>query len=714
MRVAVVYNRESRKVINLFGTPNQEKIGLKTIKRSTDALKAGGHTVTAIEGDKDLIDRLAEFMPSVVKGERPGMVFNVSYGIQGQARYTHVPSILEMVGIPYVASGPLAHSLALEKVVSKMISRQHGIPTADFAVLDTPETPVPELTYPMIVKPKNEAVSFGLKVVHDPDELREAAQVIFDRYQQAVLVEQYIDGREVNVGLLGNAPVEALPPALLEFGDGPQVYTYEDKTRKSGREIQLTCPAPLGPELTERVQSIAKDAFRVLGCYDCARVDFRLDADDNPYVLEVNSLPSMGEHGSYVEGAAHVGLDFAGLVNRLVEVASARYFGTPLPARVSRKGQDPADLVFQFLTERRDRIERRVKDWVGVSSRTHDMVGMREAARILDKRYGELGLRPLKDCTDGRYSWAWETAGGLDGGTLLVSHLDVPLSEDAAHQAYRRDPDYIHGEGVASSRAPLAMVEYALRALRHQKRLRTRPIGIFHYADEGADAQDSAERLRQAAARARRVLVLRPGTADGRIITRRRGLRRYRLVIEGPPRRLGAPAKKPEVLRWAWQKLEAIAGISDRKARLALSATDVRTVSYPMNLPHRVTASVVLGYPDADTADAAVRKVRALLGKEGYRWEFECVADRPPQEDRKANTTLAKSLQAVADRWELPLGTDSSVWPSVAGLVPGPTGVLCGLGPVSQALHTPREAVSRMSLLQRTLLLTQFLRSVEE
>src|SRR5664279_4876745 len=94
VKIALIYNRESQNVINLFGLPNREKIGKKTIKRITDALKKGGHQVIALEGDKDLVDRLEEFMPRVLKGERPGMAFNVSYGIQGQARYTHVPSIL--------------------------------------------------------------------------------------------------------------------------------------------------------------------------------------------------------------------------------------------------------------------------------------------------------------------------------------------------------------------------------------------------------------------------------------------------------------------------------------------------------------------------------------------------------------------------------------------------------------------------------------------
>ena len=100
MKIAVVYNRMSKKVINLFGMPNREKYGLKSIKRITDALKKGGHQVIALEGDKNLIDNLEDFMPQVLKGERPGMVFNLSYGIQGQARYTHVPGMLEMIGLP--------------------------------------------------------------------------------------------------------------------------------------------------------------------------------------------------------------------------------------------------------------------------------------------------------------------------------------------------------------------------------------------------------------------------------------------------------------------------------------------------------------------------------------------------------------------------------------------------------------------------------------
>ena len=126
-----------------------------------------------------------------------------------------------MVGIPYVGSGPLAHSLALDKVVAKIIFREHGLPTPDFAVLNDPNFDAPGLSYPLIVKPKNEAVSMGIRIVNTEAELREAAQVIFNKFQQAVLVEQYIEGREIYVSVLGNDRLATFPILEMDFGKMP-------------------------------------------------------------------------------------------------------------------------------------------------------------------------------------------------------------------------------------------------------------------------------------------------------------------------------------------------------------------------------------------------------------------------------------------------------------------------------------------------------------
>lgn len=710
MKIAIVFNRESKSVINLFGLPNRERYGKKAIRNITDGLRKFGHQVTAFEGDKDLIRNLEKFMPRVLKGERPGMVFNLSYGVQGQARYTHVPGILEMVGIPYVGSGPLAHSLALDKVVAKMIFRQHGLPTPDFAVLNEPGFSVPDLSYPLITKPKNEAVSMGIKVVHNEKELREAAQVIFDTFEQPVLLEQYIEGREINVGLLGNNPPEALPPCEIIFGKGgPSIYTIEDKKGVSGREIQWACPAPIGNELIQKAHEVAVGAFGALGCYDCARVDMRLDDKGNLYILEVNSLPSLGEHGSYVIAAKEAGLDFSALVNRLVETASARYFGTPKPPDINIEKKEVKDDVFHFITNRRDEMERALKDWTTVASRTDDPVGLRMAMERLDKRFQEIKMKPVREFSDNRSAWTWETRQGMDGGTLFIGHMDVPLESNIPSQMFRRDPEWLYGEGIGISRAPLVSLEYALRSLRSRRVLQKSAIGVLYYMDEGRDTRYSAEIIQAAAKRAKQVFILRPGGPQNHAVIQRRGQRKYRLTVEGIPHRLGKVLKGPEVLLWVTKKIEELSRLSSRKNRVALSAVTIQTDAYPLLLPHRIMVTLLLTFPDSKIADENEERMSEIIKSRRFKTRLERISDRPAMKERRINKKIAISLLAIADEWDIPFPMESSLWPSVGGLVPYNIPVICGMGPAARDLYTPQESVNRTSLVQRTILLAQFL-----
>ena len=709
MKIAVIYNRESQKVINLFGQPNREKYGLAAIRRITNSLKKGGHQVQAFEGDKDLIDSLEEFMPRTLVGERPGMAFNLSYGIQGQARYTHVPSILEMVGVPYVGSGPLAHSLALDKVVAKMLFIQNGVPTPAFAVLNAPGFEIPELQFPLIVKPKNEAVSFGIRIVNDEAELREAADIIFKEFEQPVLTEQYIEGREINIGLLGNGvTLETFQPAELVFGEGgPNIYTEDDKRRKSGREIGVTCPAPLNNETVAKSQAIARKAFTVLGCYDCARVDMRMDENGNLHVLEVNSLPSLGEHGSYVAAAEAMGLDFTALVNRLVEVASARYFGTPHPPELARTRKTSSERVFSYLTERRDQLEKRIEHWVNLSSHSNDPVGIRHAAEEISRVMRDVGLNLVKGYTDAPHVWTWESAKGLKNGTLLLCHIDVPFNSAMGGEHFHRDPELLYGEGIGASRGPLVQLEYALRALHRARKIRDIPLGVMIYADEGRDCEESAEFVEKTASEAKEVLVLRPANTNNSLVVGRRGQRRYRAVFRGQPRKLGQSGKHPEVMLRALSALEDIAQLNDRKARLAVSTVEMHTQAYPRLLPHIIEATLQASFPNTRAADQLEKQIREILAQE--KAVLAMLSMRPAMPARRINTSLLKSLQVTAQKWDIPLNTETSLWPSVAGLVPPQVPVICGLGPAAQNLYTGQEAVSRISMVQRTLLLAEYL-----
>jgi D-alanine-D-alanine ligase len=142
---------------------------------------------------------------------------------------------------------------------------------------------------------------------------------------------------------------------------------------------------------------------------------------------------------------------------------------------------------------------------------------------------------------------------------------------------------------------------------------------------------------------------------------------------------------------------------------VAVSVSDIATDAFPMRLPHRVRIGLQVSYPDHAQAQALDRSMRAILRGGGVHWDLVLVSDRPPMPERKVNKPLIARLEEIAAEWEIPLDTDSSLWPSAAGLVPESVPVVCGLGPVATDLYTSDEAVSRISLVQRTLLLMQYL-----
>ena len=327
MKVAIVHNRDRSGVINQFGQLCPEKYGEKAIVAVVGALQRAGHDVLLCEGDKNLLRALEQFMPPDEQGQPTGVVFNMAYGLQGNCRYTHVPAMLEMAGIPYTGSSPLGHALALDKVITKDLLRQAGIPTPNYCIMKNGKDRAEGVRFPVIVKPRHESTSFGLQLVTEPAGLANAVDTVVTQYQQDALVEEYVDGREVCVALLGNGEeVEVLPLVEQDFGDRPvRLMTWEDKSHKSMVEPHKICPANVNGPLADRLRAISLATFRACHCLDYARVDLRIDADDNPYVLEINSMASLGPTGSYVLAAQTAEYSMDDLINRILEVTRSRY-----------------------------------------------------------------------------------------------------------------------------------------------------------------------------------------------------------------------------------------------------------------------------------------------------------------------------------------------------------------------------------------------------
>ena len=307
MKVAIIYNQDLTRVINTFGIQNKELYNPKTVEAVRESLEKGGHNVEIIDGNMYVIESLQNFMPKVIEGERLGMVFNMAYGIQGESRYTHIPSMLEMLGIPYVGSTPAGHALALDKIITKILMQKHGLPTPEFWVFNTADEDMSDVHYPVIVKPKMEAVSFGLRVVQNLIDLKEAVAWMIQEFQQQALVEQFIRGREFAVGLIGNNPVETFPVLEIDLeGDADAIQTMDDKKKKPREKL---CPADLPPDKAEEMRKLSIASFHALGLRDFARVDIRMDENGSVYLLEINSMASMGKTGSYFHAATKAGYD---------------------------------------------------------------------------------------------------------------------------------------------------------------------------------------------------------------------------------------------------------------------------------------------------------------------------------------------------------------------------------------------------------------------
>jgi D-alanine-D-alanine ligase len=356
-RVAVVWNRSKDGVLFRGPRPSPERYGRRTIERVLTALSQRFEEVACLEGDRTLLDALGDFLQATGDdAPSPGIVLNLAYGVQGDGRYTHVPSMLEMAGVPYTGAGPLGHAVSLDKVTAKTLVQAVGIRTPAWRTARRPAPGIADgLPFPLIVKPRHELTSHGVRLVRDEAELNAAIAATVTGFRQEALIEQYIDGREICIGLLGNGHPEVLPAVELDFGGRDlQLVSTDDKYHRRDDEPTKLCPAPVEPEILADAEQAALDTFAACHCRDYARVDIRLDDDGRPWVLEVNSMASLGAGGSYVRSASQAGIRFESLLERIVNIAWARHLRTasgsvsfpPLPSthRVSRAlaAQGPA------------------------------------------------------------------------------------------------------------------------------------------------------------------------------------------------------------------------------------------------------------------------------------------------------------------------------------------------------------------------------------
>ncbi len=329
----------------LGGSSPERMVSIASGKGVVNALRELGHDVVAIDPAlgteqikeqelfaqavganppyQEFLDRLSprNYLTTIDSRLLDGvdLAFVILHGKWGEDGM--IQSLLELRSIPYTGSGIMASAIAMDKVMSKKLFLHHGTPTAkwyDYRVNSSSRSAlvkkaVAEIGYPNVVKPNDQGSSVAITIVKNESELDSALDEA-EKFSETVLVEQFIDGAELTVGILGDEP---LP--VIEIRPHGGFYDYHHKYTKGMTDYLV--PAPIEKSLATKLQEISLETFRSLGCRGFGRVDFRVGGDGTPYCLEVNTIPGMTETSLVPKAAAAAGISFRELVSKIVELS---------------------------------------------------------------------------------------------------------------------------------------------------------------------------------------------------------------------------------------------------------------------------------------------------------------------------------------------------------------------------------------------------------
>jgi len=329
-RVAVLYTSVFEAIREVKEEIREDMDLAITAKSVTEALRSAGHDAWTQAFGKD-----PEELISRLRSSGAEAVFNLSECPDlSPEKELHACALLELLHLPYTGNGPLALGICNSKALSKQLMIANGIPTPRFRYYSGDPAGEPGLPYPLVVKPANEDGSAGIteeSLVADLAGLRRQVKALREGFRQDSLVEEFVDGREFNVGVLGNGtaadPHRSLPPAELVYRNPRwRLCTYEskwDSTHPSYAEIAAVCPADASPETTARLSEITLACARVFGLAGYARVDFRMNAGGELFVLEVNPNPDISPDAGMARAAHAAEISYPGLIAEILRLGLA-------------------------------------------------------------------------------------------------------------------------------------------------------------------------------------------------------------------------------------------------------------------------------------------------------------------------------------------------------------------------------------------------------
>ncbi|MBI2107107.1 ATP-grasp domain-containing protein [Candidatus Woesearchaeota archaeon] len=335
MNVAILYNLIRKEIVDKNKPLDMiaELDSKETINAEKRAFEEAGHKVILIEANESAYLNLKKYRKKI------NVVFNVAEGTHGEARRSQIPGMLEMLKIPYVGSDALTQALCLDKAMAKRIMIQHNIPTPRFQVVEKINEKINDLKFPLILKLAHEGSQMGLdenSVVENHYLLRKKLKHLIKTYKEPVLVEEFIQGREFTIPIIGN-PGITLPIIEVLFTDEKETDIWEpDESvipliEKWGRRIKIpsqekvsVCPAQIPKELANKLNEIVLRTYDALNCKDFCRIDM-IYRNGVPYILELNPTPGIDPSYWFPRSAYAAGMTYSELLDKIIHSAIKRY-----------------------------------------------------------------------------------------------------------------------------------------------------------------------------------------------------------------------------------------------------------------------------------------------------------------------------------------------------------------------------------------------------
>lgn len=327
----------------------------EVVEEVLGALWEGGHKASLIGVGDDLRELLNK-----LDDQRPDLVFNICERFADNDGYEmHVTAVLEILGQPFTGTGPVGMALRQDKAVTKKLLKFHNVNYPNYAVFGKENIEISgNMRFPLFIKPLHGDASLGIddaSLVTEYAKMVERINFIQTQLKDSALVEEYIEGREFYVGVLGNEPTEVLPVMELDFSklssDYPRIYGYEAKSNPASPQygaVNAIVSTELTPEVRARIVKAGLEAANALKVRDYARVDIRLTHDGTPMVIEVNANPYLERTSAFALGALQAGMGYTTLINRIVEIAWKRSEQTPFMKELQKSRAERAKVRKQL------------------------------------------------------------------------------------------------------------------------------------------------------------------------------------------------------------------------------------------------------------------------------------------------------------------------------------------------------------------------------